>query len=92
MTKLLKQKGLPMMSRKRKEVDTSTYGGKFAVHLRGLREKAGLSIEELAEKSGIPKGTIYNWEAGRKTPVNEQFPELAKALNIKIQKLLPNNE
>jgi DNA-binding XRE family transcriptional regulator len=34
----------------------------FAVRLRMLREKAGLSIEELAEMLEVKPITIYTWE------------------------------
>ena len=53
-----------IMSPARKQPDTSTYAGRFAVHIRELRLKKGLSVEELAERSGIPPTSIYNWESG----------------------------
>ena len=80
------------MSRQRKEIDTSTYTGKFALRLRELREKKGLSVDELAEKSGIPRTTLYNWESAIKQPVIGQLPLLAKALGMKAASLLPKEE
>lgn len=77
------------MSRKRKEVDTSTYEGRFAVRLRTLREKKKLTVEELAEGSGIPAATIYTWESARFTPGLGHLPKLAKALQLKVRTLLP---
>ena len=76
-------------ARPRKELDTSTYPGRFAMRLKMLREKAGLSVEELAEKSGIPRRTLFNWESGERSASIEQFPQLAEALKVKIRLLMP---
>ena len=77
-------------ARPRKKVDTSTYTGRFAVRLKTLREKAGLSVEQLAEKSGIPVQTLYKWESGQAAPAIDRFLELAEALKIKTRTLLPD--
>ena len=78
------------MSPARKQPDTETYAGRFAVHIRELRLKKGLSVEELAEKSGIPPTTIYNWERARNSPLVHQLPDLAKGLGFRdIGKLFP---
>jgi transcriptional regulator with XRE-family HTH domain len=77
------------MSRQRKEIDTSTYSGRFAERLRMLREKKGLSVDQLAEKSGISRTTLYNWESTISQPLIEQLPALADALGVKIGKLFP---
>jgi len=83
-----KEKAVP---RKRKEIDDSTYSGRFAVRLRELRDNAGLSTRELSEKSGIPKSTIEGWECGKRSAVNEEFPALAEALGVKTRVLFPEN-
>jgi len=75
--------------RKNDKIDTNTYCGRFAARLRMLREKEGLTVEELAEKTGIPMITLYTWECGRRTPVKEEFPALAEALNVNVRNLLP---
>jgi len=77
-------------ARQRKEVDTSSYTGRFAVRLKQLREKAGLTVEQLAERSGIPATTLYKWESSTRTPAIDRFPELAIALKVKIRNLLPD--
>ena len=75
----------------KKDVDTDTYRGRFAVRLTELRKKAKLSVDELAAKTGINRAIIYDWESARKCPTIERFPELAKALGLKsTQKLLPD--
>ena len=78
-----------MSARPRKEVTPDTYSARFALRLKELREKAGLTVDQLAEKSGIPLATIYNWEQARRTPLIEQLPQLANALRVKPGKLLP---
>ncbi len=78
-----------MNARPRKEIDTSTYEGRFAARLKMLREKAGLSVDELAEKSGIPVQTLYTWENGSRSPIPETLPNLAEALGVKTRTLLP---
>ena len=77
------------MSRKRKEVDTSTYSGRFAVRLRMLRDKTGMSADEFAEKHGFKRSTYYGWEIGDRTPALDEFPKLAKAFGIPVRTLIP---
>ena len=77
------------MARPRKAVDVSTYEGRFAARLKQLREKAGLTVEQLAEKSGIPKNTLWNWEGAKRIPQIDQFPQLAKSLGITVRTLMP---
>lgn len=78
-----------MTPRKRKQVDESTYVGRFATRLRKLREEKKMSVEGLAEKSGIPRTTLYNWESAIRAPSIEMFPELCDALEVSIRKLMP---
>jgi len=85
-----------MMTPKRKEPDLSTYAGRVAARLRQLREKTGLSVEELADrlhlltKTPIDKFRIYKWESGRASPPYDFLPYLAEALGLKtVRALLP---
>lgn len=43
----------------------------LAIELRTLRERAGMTREELAGRLGIHRNTVYNWErgAGMSVPV-----------------------
>ena len=77
-----------MSPRAKKEVDVSTYEGRFAVRLKKLREKKKVSIEALSEMTGIPQTTLYRWENGDRCPVNAQVLLVAEALEIKISRLL----
>ena len=70
--------------------DETTYAGRFAARLRMLREKAGYTVEELTEETGIPPGTLYSWEAGHRRPPYETLPTLAGAFGVKVRTLLPD--
>jgi len=79
------------MSPARKEPDTSTYSGRFAVRLRNLREKAGYTIEGLAEALEASPSTIYSWESGTRAPNVADFPIVAEILKLKkTRDLFPN--
>ncbi len=78
-----------MMSPARKPPDTSTYSGRFAVRLRMLREKAGLSVPDLAEQIGVPAKSLYDWESGKPTFRLDVLPAIAEALDTKPRTLLP---
>lgn len=60
----------------------------FGVRLRELREKIGLSQAELADRVGIPIGSIQNWEQARTRPRIETLSKLARALDVTIDELL----
>ena len=77
------------MSPARKQPDTATYSGRFAVRLRTLREKAGMTVDELAEKSGIPALTLYRWERANRTPSFEELPKISDALEVTVRTLMP---
>jgi len=77
------------MARPRNAVDTSTYGGRFAVRMRALREKKGLTVEELAEKTGLPIATLYSWENASRSPVSDDLLHVAKVLGMNVRNLLP---
>jgi transcriptional regulator with XRE-family HTH domain len=76
-------------ARKRKEVDTSTYSGRFAIRLRALRDKTGMSADEFAEKHGFARTTYYGWEIGTSVPPLDSFPKLAEALGVSVRTLMP---
>jgi transcriptional regulator with XRE-family HTH domain len=75
--------------RQRKEVDTSTYSGRFAVRLRALRDKTGMSADAFAEKHGFARTTFYSWESGIRTPSFDELPKIAQAFGISVRTLIP---
>ena len=61
--------------------------------LRTARTKAGLTQEELAEKSGVEQTTISNLETGRvQSPQWDTVAKLADALGLDPYKLFPIEE
>lgn len=78
-----------MMTPIKREADLSTYAGRFAARLRELREKAGLSQAELAEKTGTKQRTLSDWETGKAQPPFNVFPLLADALKTSPRNLMP---
>jgi DNA-binding XRE family transcriptional regulator len=46
--------------------------------IKALRQKYGLSQQQLAEKTGIPKGRINNWEQGNGNPKAEDSNTLRR--------------
>lgn len=61
----------------------------FGKHLRNLREKAGLTQEELADKANMHFTYIGQIERGLRNPSLINLHKLAKALKINAGNLLP---
>jgi transcriptional regulator with XRE-family HTH domain len=56
-----------------------------------LRERAGLSVEELAEMLEVKITTIYKWEDGTNAPNIADLPKIAETLELKtIRTLFPH--
>ena len=55
------------------------------------RKKNKLSQEQLAEKIGVTRQTISNWELNTTKPDITQIKNIAKVLNTSIDDLLDNN-
>src|SRR5690349_17328610 len=60
----------------------------FGDMLKDAREKAGLTQVQLAEKTGLPVGSIRNWEQGHRTPRLGVVLTLARAVGVSVEKLL----
>lgn len=57
---------------------------KFGDNLARRREERGMTQRELAEVSGVPKGSIGNYEAGHYLPRIGNILKLAKVLGKEI--------
>src|ERR1700753_302574 len=55
--------------------------------LRELRDKADLSLRELAKRIGISPPFISDIELGRRFPSEEILKKLARALNVSVEDL-----
>jgi transcriptional regulator with XRE-family HTH domain len=54
----------------------------FADRLRQLREKTGMTQQQLAEASGLPLGSLRNYEQGQREPYWQVVFRLAAALGV----------
>jgi transcriptional regulator with XRE-family HTH domain len=87
-------KSKPTMSPAPKQIDESSYGGRFAGNLRRLRIKAGMTGKELAaaiteEGFDTQWRTCYGWESGERSPPMDALPAIAAALGVSIRTLFP---
>ena len=55
--------------------------------LAALREGKGLTQTALAESSGVPLGTIREFEQGKREPLLSNAQRLARALKFDLNKL-----
>ncbi|MBN7561408.1 helix-turn-helix domain-containing protein [Mycobacteroides abscessus] len=65
-------------------IDISALG----IELQRLRIDAGLTLEGLAERTGIPRNTIHRYENGKLNPTAKALLRLAIGLNINISELV----
>ncbi len=61
---------------------------RLAERLRALRAEKGLSLQELAERSGISRATLSRIENGEVSPTAETLGALASAYAMTISRLL----
>jgi len=64
----------------------------FSTRIRDLREKAGLSMEQLAKRLGITKSRISMWENCGTVPRMNILVTLARFFNVSTDYLLGNDD
>ena len=64
----------------------------FSTRIKELREKAGLSMEQLAKQFGITKSRVNMWENNGTVPRMNILVELAKYFNVTTDYLLGNDD
>ncbi len=57
-----------------------------------LRKRAGLSQPKLAEKIGVSKGNVGDWETGRSKPGSDALIMLSKVFDVSIDWILTGEE
>jgi transcriptional regulator with XRE-family HTH domain len=67
-------------------------GQVLAANLRALRAQAGLSMSELARRSGIAKGTLSQLESGTGNPTIDTVFSLSNAFEVPVSTLLTERE
>src|SRR5690606_21164828 len=60
---------------------------RFRKHLKKLREKSGLSLEDVASKVKVSRQTVWYWETGKRTPSAQNLTLLANALGVSAREL-----
>lgn len=65
---------------------------KLGEQLVVLRKENKLSQERLAEKIGVTRQTISNWELGETSPNPEQLKLLSQIFHVSIDELLDNDQ
>lgn len=64
----------------------------FSTRVKELREKAGLSMEQLAKQLGVTKSRVNMWENNGTVPRMNILIELAKYFNVTTDFLLGNDD
>lgn len=59
-------------------------------NIKRLRVKNNITQAELAEKLGIKRPSVANWERGKTFPKTEFLPTLASIFKCKIDDLFQN--
>ena len=60
----------------------------FAENLRALREKQGITQEQLAEKMEVSRQTVSKWESGSSFPEMEKMIQLTELFSCTLDGLL----
>ena len=64
----------------------------MAIHLKAARVNANLTQKEVAEKLGVSKQTIVNYELYRTSPDIEMAKKLAKLYNLSLEDIIFFND
>ncbi len=64
----------------------------FGARLRELRQRAGISQEELAHRAGVDRTYVSSCERGRRNLTLEAIVKFAAALGVKPSELLAGLE
>lgn len=88
--------GLKQMEQPEKEAETGTGLQRWinfvSERIRTLRKEAGLTQEELAERSGLPQSHISRLESGKHSPSRVTLEKIAAALGLPIGRFDPSAE
>lgn len=57
------------------------------LNIKQLREQAGLTQAELADRANVDQSAVSRWEIGDTKPRRRQLPILAKALGVELSQL-----
>lgn len=60
----------------------------MATRIIALRKRRGLTQEQLAEKAGVGRSHLARLETARQDPTLSTLEKIAKALGVKVSKLI----
>lgn len=63
----------------------------FARNLKTLRRVRGMTQEQLADRLGVQRSTVTQWEVGRSVPRLDRIHELAEALGVGVGSLITDD-
>ena len=69
-----------------------TWRERFIKAMVAAKEKKGLTQEKLAERWGVKQSTVSGWKSGPRSPSLEDFPKIARELDVSIGHLLLDYE
>src|SRR5918998_5028287 len=72
--------------------DDLVSSGELGAWVRGLRRERGLTLEELAERSGVSRAMISKVERGEKNPTLVVAAKLAEGLGITLSEFAGTEE
>ena len=64
----------------------------FGIRVKELREKAGLSMDQLATKLGVSKSRVNMWENSGTIPRGDVLIQLANYFKVSTDYLLGNDD
>ncbi|NUP09642.1 MAG: helix-turn-helix domain-containing protein [Polyangiaceae bacterium] len=70
------------------DADIDELGGRLAQNIRSLREARGLTQQQMAKSSGLPRATWANLESGSSNPTLAVMMRVATALSVPFEELL----
>ena len=60
--------------------------------VRTLRQRAGISMQELADAAGVSRQAVSSWEIEDAWPSSELLPAIARALGCTIDELFEGHD
>lgn len=80
-----RRENIPMCEPCRQAGPLAGYPGFDGAKLRWLRERAGLSLRDLQEASGVHARTIIGWEQGQYAPRYPRLDDVLVVLNVVVE-------
>ena len=80
---------MPAMRHRKKHHVTAQQRDRQAAAVKKLREAAGYSIDQLSDRTGLARSTLYRIENGDHTMALDTIVTLSVGLGVPVAALLP---